>query len=257
MNAAASHTSTTGPELLISVRNSCEFDLVRACNVSIIDFKEPSRGPLAPTDLAILRSAAIEVAGQNPTCSPLSAALGERSDAVQLAAQIPPAFAFAKVGPSGCRDKNSLRWLWQDVRERLAPSIELVAVAYADADLADCLQATEVIQTAGQAGFRRCLIDTFGKNGQSTLNHLSVLQLDAIQQQTRKYGMWWALAGSIRMAHVHKLWLHDVQPNCFGVRGDVCCDGRREDALSVDRVQAWQMMLSSKSGRPIETGHID
>ncbi len=229
------------PKLLVSVRNRGELAAAIASGVDIIDLKEPSRGPLAPADAALWWYAASLWEDLSPS-SPLSAALGERADAIQIAGRLPSAFAFAKVGPSGCRSEGAMRDLWAIVRERLDDRIELVAVAYADFHAARSLQPETIFQLAAEAGFERCLIDTFGKDGRSTLDHLGIDGLASLANVAREAGLWWTLAGSIRVDCVSLLRQHAVLPDCFGVRGDVCRRGRA-GTLSSERVTVWKTSL--------------
>ncbi|MFK8110941.1 MAG: (5-formylfuran-3-yl)methyl phosphate synthase [Rubripirellula sp.] len=231
-------------ELLISVRNQEEFDAVLHSRVDVIDLKEPHNGPLAPADLAVLRHAADVFCRSKQQHGVLSAALGERTQALEVAAKIPAEFAYAKVGPSGCQTEESLLQLWGKVRAKLSPAIELVAVAYADHENAGSLDPMSVFAAASKAGLRRCLIDTYCKDGRTTLDHLGIAGLQEIMRLSREQRLWWAMAGSIREDQVRPIWAADVQPDCFGVRGDVC-EGSRTDSISVDRVRSWQDTLMS------------
>lgn len=229
------------PKLLVSVRDAAEIAAATRCGVDIVDFKEPRRGPLAPADVELWLHAA-SLWSQLDSGQPqpwLSAALGERPEAVRIAAQLPAEFAFAKVGPSRCDEVGKVREMWAEVRQLLDPRTELVAVAYADYRSADCIHPEAVFKTAIEAGFRRCLIDTFVKDGQSTIDHLGFAGLLRLQNVAQEGGLWWALAGSINVACVSQLRQRDLLPDCFGVRGDVCNQGRG-GTLSQDRIQLWK-----------------
>ncbi len=227
--------------LLVSIRNRDELAAVMAGGVDIIDLKEPRRGPLAPADAALWSHAASLWEALGPT-SLLSAALGERADAIQIAERLPSAFAFAKVGPSGCRSPGAMRDLWAAVGERLDDRIELVAVAYADFQAARSLPPEAIFQLAAKAGFARCLIDTYVKDGRSTLDHLGMDGLASLASVAAETGLWWTLAGSIRVDYVSLLRQQAVWPDCFGVRGDVCRRGRA-GTLSRQRVTIWKAFL--------------
>lgn len=229
-------------ELLVSVRCRAEFDAILGAGVSIIDLKEPRNGALAPASLDLQQYAAQQAAGHSDV--KISAAMGEAEQAGQIAARLPAPFAFAKVGPSGCSSPASLTRLWTQNRQRLNSKTELVAVAYADHTRADCLDPIAVLEQAVTAGFRRFLIDTFEKDGSSTLDHLPIDELRRLNRMAGAANMWWALAGSIRLEHVGQLSSDQVYPDCFGVRGDVCTTGRTS-ALSINRVLAWQEALAS------------
>jgi uncharacterized protein (UPF0264 family) len=214
-----------------------------AAGIDIIDLKEPRRGALAPTDVELWQYAAsLAVPLSLSHSTQLSAALGEGFEAVGIASQLPGEFAFAKAGPSGCQSPDRIRRLWSELRSLLDTRIELVAVAYADADRARCVPADVIFREAIDAGFQRCLVDTFGKDGRSTLDHLGIDGLKQLDDVAREGNLWWALAGSIDSDCVSQLEAHQVRPHCIGVRGDVCDQGRT-GTLSSDRIGKWKVSL--------------
>ena len=107
----------------------------------------------------------------------LSAALGEPSEASSCAGHLPARFDFAKAGPSGCDCPDRLRRTWTDVRSQLDERIELVGVAYADWQQAGCVAPEVVFELACEFGLRRCLLDTFHKDGSSSVDLLGVASL--------------------------------------------------------------------------------
>ncbi len=240
-----------GFEWLVSVRDLGELEMTASFAVDILDFKEPSAGPLAPVSSSIWHQAAKIVHQMKPTVR-LSAALGERGEMLQTVGEVPSTFSFAKVGPSGCRCTQDLESLWSHARERLPSSVELVAVAYADHESAGCVSPQIVFQTARAFGIRKCLVDTYEKNGQSTWDILGSECLVELGNTATDGALWWAMAGSIKLQSVHDLTRQGIRPNCFGVRGDVCGDGRTGD-LCTRRLAAWSRCLAGldrKTGSP-------
>ena len=230
-------------DLLVSVRDRGELLEVRKSAVRIIDLKEPRRGPLAPADASLWQFADElwrDSSGQAEGL--LSAALGEQDQARKVAASLPESFAFAKVGPSDCETEASLIALWDEIRLALRDSTELVAVAYADWKSANCPPPDAIFRLASEHGFKRCLIDTYQKDGRSTVDHLGYSTLNKLHQVARQQGLWWTLAGSIRRPVVDELQALGWMPDCFGVRGDVC-SGTRTTRISHDLVQAWCQRL--------------
>ena len=227
----------SSPSLLISVRSKREMDAAMTGGADIVDLKEPRKGALAPTSVSFWRS--ISELAVNEKAVSFSAALGESQEARIIAQFLPAEFRFAKVGPSGCGTRHSLTHLWIDVRSRIDPQTELVAVAYADHQASGCLSAESVFTLAAELGFSRVLIDTFVKNGRSSIDHLGFEQLQLLSQIAGEHKIGWALAGSIRMHDVSMLAQRGIVPNCYGVRGDVC-QGTRESELSVERVRQWK-----------------
>lgn len=230
-------------DLLVSVRDRGELLEVKKSAVRIIDLKEPRRGPLAPADMSLWQFAdELWQDSSRPSEGWLSAALGEQDKAREVAARLPATFTFAKVGPSNCSSESSLSTLWDEIRHALDDSIELVAVAYADWESANCPAPDAVFRLASKHGFKRCLIDTYQKDGRSTVDHLGYPNLSKLHQFARQQNLWWTLAGSVRRSVVDELQMLGWMPNCFGVRGDVC-SGTRTTRIAHDLVQAWCQRL--------------
>jgi uncharacterized protein (UPF0264 family) len=232
-------------QLLVSVRSRAEMESVIGAGADIVDLKEPKAGPLAPTDPSLWEWAANHRKSIARADSPkFSAALGEPDEAIACASRLPGEFDFAKAGPSGCGDRNRLWRLWEQVRGRLDDRIELVAVAYADFQVAGCPAPETVFRMAKEFGLRRCLLDTYRKDGRSSIEQLGMESLKRLAETAESQSLWWALAGSIRRTDPRRLDQNGIIPNCFGVRGDVCA-GTREGTLQSERVRAWRSELDA------------
>lgn len=231
------------PQLLVSVRDLAEWDDAIAAEVDIVDLKEPRRGALAAADPMLWAQVAVRAQSLGRGTL-ISAALGETSEAKRVARLLPPEFTFAKVGPSGCDCPRQMRETWRQVEDRLAHPIELVGVAYCDAEAAGCLSPEEVFRLAAAAGLRRCLIDTYRKDGRSSVDLLGLDRLRGLEKIALAEGLWWALAGSIKSSSISTLCRGNIHPDCLGVRGDVCEHGRA-GRLSPDRVTQWQQTLEA------------
>ena len=233
--------------MLISVRSLDEFQLAVDNGVEIIDWKEPRNGALSPVAPQMWQQS-VDLRDKcctEPTRMPrLSAALGEAQDFPDIASQVPSEFDFAKVGASGCDTSSRICRLWRDVRQELNSNVELVAVAYADYQAANCVGVEEIFKLAGENGFKRCLIDTFVKDGLSTLDHLTLEQMKVLGAIANRHNFLWTLAGSIRLSMVRTLNGEGVKPDCFAVRGDVC-QSKRTSRLDGSRVSKWKAVLSS------------
>ena len=236
---------------LVSVRNEQEMAIAAKFGVDFIDLKEPLAGALAPVAAELWQRAVGWIRKQSASCQAshgrprLSAALGEGDQAVTLAAALPRQFAFAKAGPSGCTTGNAIRRLWRDVASHLEGTVELVAVAYADAAPACCVEPETVLLEAERAQLGRCLLDTFTKDGRSSLQHLGLRRLSELDQLAKRLGIWWALAGSITQRDVALLSDSGIRPDCWAVRGDVC-DRDRTGTLCEQRMKAWSEMLVAR-----------
>ena len=233
------------PQWLVSVRDEQEFATAAKFRVDFIDLKEPRHGSLGPVEPEFWHDAVrlMESRSSGSWQTKLSAALGEREQAVRIAAALPGQFSFAKAGPGGCQTPAAIRGLWRDVAGKLHDDIELVAVAYADATSARCLEPETVLWEADRAGLRRCLLDTFTKDGRSSLQHLGHQRLREFCQVAKRLGIWWALAGSITRHDVDVLKQSEIRPDCWAVRGDVC-DRDRTGRLCEQRMQAWSERIS-------------
>ena len=222
------------PGLLVSVRSVAEAMLVAPLGIDVLDLKEPSKGPLASTTPEVWA----EVLAQTGGLVPLSAALGEFDDAIKIAAKVPRQFKFAKVGPSKCKSVEKLRSQWQAIRDRLSDEVELVAVAYADDQAASCPSPELIFELAASIGLKTWLIDTFSKDGRSSLVHLTPHDLQRISSMAKSNQSQWVLAGSIRIEMIANEPSWNEMPDLFGVRGDVCNDSRTGE-ISIPKVQRW------------------
>lgn len=234
--------------LLVSVRDLAEARLAASAGVAIIDFKEPAAGPLAATDSSVWRAAAAELSHQA-----LSAALGESTTAIDIATRVPPQFTFAKAGPSGQTSASQLRRFWDSIA--LPDGVELVAVAYADADAARCVDADDVLSAAIADGRKRFLVDTFAKDGRGLIDHLSIDGVGALTNRALDAGVDIMLAGSITLELALQLHHAGVHPTGFGVRGDVCQPGlhasvRRVSGIDPDRIRRWMQSVDRWPVRP-------
>lgn len=227
--------STTTPGLLVSVRNVAEAVVAAELGVDIVDIKNPQRGALGAADPEVWRAVAEAV---DPAIR-LSAALGEALEA-DHADQVPARFGFAKAGPADCSTIAELTGHWQRIRSQLAAPVQLVAVAYADYQQANCPPPEAILQAAQASDIRWWLIDTFVKDGRSTLDHLEAERLRELDATARRMGIGWVLAGSLRLenAPVERGYC----PHFVGLRGDVCEQGRN-GTLAASRVQLWQQYL--------------
>lgn len=234
--------------LLVSVRSAAEWRRVVGLPVTVLDLKEPRRGALAAVSPELWRQAAREV----PPHQRLSAALGEWDEANSLAALVPERFAFAKAGPARVAGVAGLRASWRALGERLAPGVELVAVAYADHQLAECPEPEEIFQAAAQAGLRTWLVDTYDKTGGDSICRLGRERLQRIAALAQRHRARWVLAGSLRQAAAGELLAQGVRPTLFGVRGDVCA-GDRTQQISPSRVSDWLQLLGEPTDAAVRS----
>lgn len=241
--------NTPDCEWLVSVRDIREAKLAVEYGIDILDLKEPSQGSLTPVSVEIWgemsswnRDAQQTNRSPNRNLPRLSAALGESEQAISVAGRLPAEFDFAKAGPSKIRSESQLCRLWESLRSKLPPSVELVAVAYADHVAAGSLSAETILNLAAKEGFCRILLDTFDKTRGSAIDLCGHRRINEFADLAHQHRFWWSLAGSIKLDELAGFaTLFDQEtsfPSCVAVRGDVC-EGNRTGSLSRQRMQSW------------------
>lgn len=256
-NVQSAPTATQQPNgrigLLVSVRDEDEWMAIRNLPIEVIDFKEPQLGPLAAASPRLWAMAA-----SDPFCrSSLSAALGECRDAIQIAHQVPEGFAYAKAGPAGISNIDELADAWKRIRSLLSSSTDLVAVAYADYQKAECPCPEAIFRHAAANGLRTWLLDTYEKTpGNDSLSCLGPRALRRIAGLAERNAATWVLAGSISPTIARSLADSGVRPSLLGLRGSLC-DGDRRNRIVPTKVEAWLDWLQADSSRlrglPIQT----
>jgi uncharacterized protein (UPF0264 family) len=219
--------------LLVSVRSGAEAEAALAGGVDLIDIKEPANGSLGRADDRVIADILRQVADRRP----VSAAMGELLAFHAPSFAVHPSLVYLKWGLSQCRSHPWQDWLRDRIGtiETFAESPQVVAVAYADATLADAPPVPDVVDFACANRGRVLLIDTFVKdNGKNLLDWLSVEQLAAIHRQCRAANVRLALAGSLREGDIAELL--PLQPDWLAVRGMVCEQGR-DSAICAEKVR--------------------
>lgn len=239
------------PQWLVSVRDLSEAKVVANYGVDIVDLKEPSKGPLSPVSAAVWKQT-VDWTAECSTPIPLSAALGEFDQAIEIAAEVPSGFSFAKMGASDAPDEGCLGQRWRRVKSRLPEKVELVAVAYADHRSASSIAVQRVFALASRLGISRVLIDTFDKSGPGVFEELGIETIIQLGIQARRSRLWWAIAGKLNLLQWGEVREAFVQsgrptdlPDCVGVRGDVCT-GNRAGAICPNRLQAWSSAIENR-----------
>ena len=226
-----------GVGLLVSVRSLEEAVAAVEGGCTVLDVKEPARGPMGMADREVIR----EVTGWGRRRGvATSMAMGELLDwdDARVAGFDPPAVDFAKLGLSGLgRASGQREWSmeWQSLRERLAGPWRWIAVAYADAPRCGAPQLDEVVAAAIETRCAGVLIDTWDKSRGRLTDHLSTERLESVRESTRRAGLLLALAGRVSLEDLSEV--VGVQPDLVAVRSAACRDGRRELPVEADRVR--------------------
>jgi (5-formylfuran-3-yl)methyl phosphate synthase len=240
------------PRLLVSVRDVAEARRAAEGGADIIDFKDPSRGPLGRADFTVVAQAADALRYRELTPqTPLSVALGEAHEIREWLREwdgrLPEEISWLKLGLSqfGC----SPNWVrhWLDVRtaieQRLSSPVQWVAVAYADAETAGAPQIDAVVEAAAQTKCTGVLIDTFDKSNGRLFDHLDRTQLKRISIDVRRHGLFFAVAGRVDRRDLPRL--KGIGIDILGVRSAVCAGSDRQAGVSARRVFALRQQIRS------------
>ena len=211
--------------------------------VSVIDLKEPASGALG----CVLPKTANAIAETLPVDSLKSIALGEvvdwpaREFDAKNVDQILSRFSFAKMGLSRLGRVQNWQDQWEHCLSRLPSGVQRVAVAYADAALADSPSVEEVVDAAPGVGCTVLLVDTFNKENGSLFDILSVEDLKQTIQSARDKGLKVVLAGSLSEGTIAKA--VSLEPDLVAVRGAVCESGRKS-MIDKDRIEKFAALIS-------------
>ena len=213
--------------LLVSVRSANEARAAVAGGATIVDVKEPGRGPLGRADPATWRAVRAEV----PAFIPVSVALGELRDMAAVARIDPSAFAGVDYRKIGLADSdNAWKAEWAALRRKLGPGPAWVAVAYADWWLAKSPRPDEVLDAAADAGAAAILVDTFDKARPSPLD----ASWSGFVAEAHARGLKVALAGGLDEQAI--LALAPLAPDWFAARGAACVGANRQATVDARRV---------------------
>lgn len=237
-------------KLLVSVRNADEAAVAVEGGADIVDVKEPEAGPLGFAGAHTIHSVIDAVAER----APVSAALGESTDwsdsplvsAIQLPASAE--LMFVKVGLAGLSKQPNF-WIDQWLAARTASLLGLpvgkstgwVAVAYSDAERANAPSPTQVLEAARLHDCRVFLLDTFVKDGRTTLDWLTESELITLREQANIAGMQFAIAGQLTADHLK--FVQTIRPDILAVRGAVCDQQERQRSISASRVAELKRLL--------------
>jgi uncharacterized protein (UPF0264 family) len=213
--------------LLVSVRSADEALAAWRGGATVIDVKEPDRGPLGRADVSVWSA----VRRVLPPAVSVSVALGELIDEgmENLDPRHFKGLAYRKIGLAGAgpdweRD-------WSALRRALGAGPTWVAVAYADWERASAPPPDSVLDAALRAGdCAGILVDTWDKRSASPVD----ASWEPWIARARRGGRFVALAGGLDEAAI--LRLAPLGPDLFAVRGAACAQGDRLGAIDPARV---------------------
>ena len=229
-------------QLLVSVRSVDEALAVAACDVDLIDLKEPRDGALGALPPAALR--AIVTALRRHGCErTISATIGDvpMDDVASLPARVAAVAAcgvdLVKVGIAPHHRDAS----------RVLDALAASGVAVVPVFLADRGVDFALVQLACGLGFAALMLDTGDKRAGSLFDALDESELRRFVATARSAGRKVGLAGSLQLAHVERL--QRIAPDYAGFRSAVCL-GERTEALDASRVRALAARLRAASEQP-------
>jgi uncharacterized protein (UPF0264 family) len=215
--------------LLVSVRSASEARAALSGGADIIDVKEPLRGSLGRADEPVWQ----EVVAAARDRAPVSVALGELQDGEVAVAGL-AGVSFAKIGLAGCQSDPNWREQLRQVWQSLPPSVEPVAVMYADWQAAEAPLPEAILELAAECRVRHILIDTYVKSAGRLLDHWPLAELGRFSAQVADLDQKLVLAGSLDAASIAQVL--PLHPWAIAVRGAVCGKGR-EGRLSHEAVK--------------------
>lgn len=214
--------------LLVSVRSADEARTAIQGGASIIDVKEPRRGPLGRADEAVWREVVAVVGAR----APVSVALGELTELERDGGPVETSgVCWRKLGLARVGDDESWRARWAAVRA--APGPGWIAVAYVDAERARAPAAAAVVEEAIEAGCAGVLFDTWDKAARSPMTPSG--RWLGMVERLRAAGLLVAVAGGLDLEAIGRL--APLRPDFFAVRGAACAGGKRGGAVHLDRVR--------------------
>lgn len=238
-------------QLLVSIRDTAEAELVNQCNITIVDVKEPNLGSLGAATPEILKAIS-RIISQPQT---LSFAAGELSEWLSPSGQafnkspgryyenVWNSFDYIKLGLAGAtRDdydwQAQLRLFFSEIPRDT--KTKPVVVSYLDFQSSHSPSPHDLIDFASSIdACSTILFDTFDKTQNSLASQSQTLLTDLIAK-ARLQSLTTVLAGSITTDCLNAALIS--QPDFIGVRGAVC-DSLRTDSIIPDRVNEFVRLL--------------
>jgi len=227
------------PALLVSVRDSAEVGPALEGGAALIDVKEPAAGSLGRAADEVRETILDTVAGRVPVSAALGELVDEDGSEINLLR-----IAYVKYGVARCAERD-WRTLLRARRARVeVGGCRLVVSAYADWRRAEAPAPAEVFRFAGLERAAVVLLDTWGKDGSTLLDWLSVDDILRLCESARAGGSRVALAGSLGRRQMTAL--SPARPDWFAVRGAVCVRGARTSSIDPERVRELAELLRSQ-----------
>lgn len=227
---------------LISPISLDEARAAHAGGADIIDIKNVAEGSLGASLPRTIRSI---VDGIGAGRAIFSATLGDlpykpgTAALAALGAAVSGA-RYIKAGLHGVRSIDQATDVMQAICETCRdfdPEIKVVAAGYADYRRFDGIAPAIVLETAARARCAGAMLDTAFKDGDSLFDVLSEAELSEFVSGGHDLGLEIALAGSVRIEHLHRL--RAFGTDIVGARGALCAAHDRGARIEPERVRAF------------------
>lgn len=223
-------------QMLASVVDSQEAEMVIRAGADIIDLKNPHNGALGALPIEQIHAIVEQVAQR----SPVSATIGDLPPDPQRVTK-----AVSKVACTGVNyvkvgffSNENLDSCLQSIA-RITGTQAVIAVLFADRQ-PDLKRLSAFVD----AGFQGIMLDTADKQQGHLLTHIEWAELVRFVEETRDLGLLSGLAGSLRLRDIPRLL--PLAPDYLGFRGALC-----EHSDRVERINPRQV-LSIRSAIPFQ-----
>lgn len=199
--------------------------------LDLVDVKKPDEGSLGANYPWVIRA----IREATPADKQVSATLGDAPFKPGTMAQAALGAAVAgadyiKVGLYGVTTPEQgialMRGVVRAVKDYNKDGT-VVAAGYADARRIGSVNPLSVPYIAREAGADGAMLDTAIKDGSGLFDHLSPELCGDFVADSHRYGLFAALAGSVKAHHVREL--AEIGTDIVGVRGAVCSGGDRNN----------------------------
>ncbi len=231
--------------LLVSPMNIEEAKIALDGGADILDIKNPKEGSLGANFPWAIRAVVDLAAGRVP----VSATIGDldykpgTASLAALGAAVSGA-EYIKAGLLGVKTPDQA----EDMLEKIVRAVKgldknkkVVAAGYSDHLRVGSISPMLLPKAAAAAGADLVMVDTAVKDGRSTFQFMSELDLRNFIDLGRAEDLEVAIAGTIGFEHIGMLKM--LEPDIIGVRG-IVCGGDRKSAMRADLVKKLKATIS-------------
>lgn len=212
----------------------------------VLDVKKPDEGSLGANYPWVIQ----EIRKAVPEDIPVSATIGDvpfkPGTVAQAALGATVAGAnYIKVGLYGCTTPEQGIMVMTGVVRAVKdynPDATVVAAGYADAHRVGCVNPLSLPSIAHRANADGAMLDTAIKDGTALFDHLTREICDDFVTRSHEFGLFAALAGSVKAVHLADL--AAIGTDIVGVRGAVCTGGdRNAGQIEVELIKAFRTAM--------------